>query len=102
MFPDNLRPMPLERHHEPFSHRDWHFELKHVGFKALALSQSQQMLQSSKPASVAVLLWKAVKSSQERRPLLLLRTPLNVQCSDFFPIVLEVEVFGDEIREHEQ
>src|SRR5690348_296908 len=39
MFPDNLRPMPLKRHREPFSHRDWFFELKHDGFRALAFVQ---------------------------------------------------------------
>lgn len=31
--------MPLKRHHEPFSHRDWFFELKHDGFRALAFIQ---------------------------------------------------------------
>src|SRR5436190_2974097 len=36
MFPNNLRPMPLKRHREPFSHPDWLFELKHDGFRALA------------------------------------------------------------------
>ena len=40
MFPDNLRPMPLKRYREPFSHRDWFFELKHDGFRALALVQN--------------------------------------------------------------
>lgn len=28
--------MPLRRHHKPFSHPDWLFELKHDGFRALA------------------------------------------------------------------
>ena len=32
--------MPLKRHHEPFSHRDWFFELKHDGFRALAFVQN--------------------------------------------------------------
>ena len=32
--------MPLKRHREPFSHRDWFFELKHNGFRALALVQN--------------------------------------------------------------
>ena len=39
MFPNNLRPMPLKRHREPFSHADWLFELKHDGFRALAFVQ---------------------------------------------------------------
>src|SRR5256885_16623942 len=39
MFPSNLRPMPLKRHKEPFSHADWLFELKHDGFRALAFVQ---------------------------------------------------------------
>jgi bifunctional non-homologous end joining protein LigD len=37
MFPSNLRPMPLKRHRDPFSNPDWFFELKHDGFRALAL-----------------------------------------------------------------
>jgi len=36
VFPNNLRPMPLKRHREPFSPPDWLFELKHDGFRALA------------------------------------------------------------------
>src|SRR5438477_8917018 len=40
MFPDNLRPMPLKRHREPFSHPGWLFELKHDGFRALAFVQN--------------------------------------------------------------
>src|SRR3954466_14099958 len=36
MFPNNLRPMPLKRHREPFSHPDWLYEIKHDGFRALA------------------------------------------------------------------
>lgn len=37
VFPDNLRPMPLKRHKEPFSHPDfWLFEIKQDGFRALA------------------------------------------------------------------
>jgi bifunctional non-homologous end joining protein LigD len=40
MFPDNLRPMPLKRHKEPFLHPDWLFELKHDGFRALAFVQN--------------------------------------------------------------
>lgn len=32
--------MPLKRHHDPFSHRDWFFELKHDGFRALAFIQN--------------------------------------------------------------
>jgi hypothetical protein len=39
MFP-NLRPMPLKRRREPFSHPDWLFELKHDGFRALAFIQN--------------------------------------------------------------
>jgi hypothetical protein len=40
MFPDNLRPMPLKRHREPFSSPDYFFELKHDGFRALAFVQN--------------------------------------------------------------
>jgi ATP-dependent DNA ligase len=40
MFPNNLKPMPLKRHYEPFSHPDWFFELKHDGFRALAFIQN--------------------------------------------------------------
>jgi ATP-dependent DNA ligase len=40
MFPNNLRPMPLKRHREPFSNPDWLFELKHDGFRALAFIQN--------------------------------------------------------------
>jgi bifunctional non-homologous end joining protein LigD len=40
MFPNNLRPMPLKRHHKPFLHPDWLFELKHDGFRALAFVQN--------------------------------------------------------------
>jgi bifunctional non-homologous end joining protein LigD len=29
-------PMPLRRVREPFDHRDWIFELKYDGFRALA------------------------------------------------------------------
>ena len=36
MFSTDLRPMPLKRHREPFSHPDWLFEIKHDGFRALA------------------------------------------------------------------
>jgi hypothetical protein len=36
MFPNNLRPMPLKRHREAFSHPDWLFELQHDGFRALS------------------------------------------------------------------
>jgi len=32
--------MPLKRRAEPFSHSDWLFELKHDGFRALALVQN--------------------------------------------------------------
>jgi bifunctional non-homologous end joining protein LigD len=37
VFPNNLKPMPLQRHRKPFSHPDWVFEIKHDGFRALAL-----------------------------------------------------------------
>jgi len=40
MFPNNLKPMPLKRHKEPFSHPDWLFELKQDGFRALAFVQN--------------------------------------------------------------
>ncbi len=36
MFPTNISPMPLRRHPEPSSHRDWVYEIKHDGFRALA------------------------------------------------------------------
>src|SRR3954470_11147123 len=36
MFPDNLRPMPLKRRTEPYSHPDWLYEIKHDGFRTLA------------------------------------------------------------------
>jgi ATP-dependent DNA ligase len=32
--------MPLKRHKDPFSHSDWLFELKHDGFRALALVEN--------------------------------------------------------------
>ena len=35
MFPD-VKPMELSRRAEPFDHRDWIFELKHDGFRAIA------------------------------------------------------------------
>src|SRR3954469_9785158 len=40
MLPNNLRPMPLKRQHEPFSHSDWLFEIKHDGFRALAFIEN--------------------------------------------------------------
>lgn len=42
MFPNNLKPMPLKRHREPFSRREWFFELKHDGFRALAFIQNRR------------------------------------------------------------
>jgi len=32
--------MPLKRHRQPFSHPDFSFELKHDGFRALALGEN--------------------------------------------------------------
>jgi bifunctional non-homologous end joining protein LigD len=40
MFPNNLRPMPLNRRPDPFSHPDWLYEIKHNGFRALAFIQN--------------------------------------------------------------
>jgi bifunctional non-homologous end joining protein LigD len=40
MFPDNLRPMPLKRRPDPFSHPDWLYEIKYDGFRALAFVQN--------------------------------------------------------------
>jgi bifunctional non-homologous end joining protein LigD len=40
MFPDNLRPMPLKRRPDAFSHPDGLYEIKHDGFRALAFVQN--------------------------------------------------------------
>lgn len=37
-----LRPMPLLRAPEPFDHPDWLFELKHDGFRALAIVEGHR------------------------------------------------------------
>src|SRR4051794_30199011 len=40
MFPNNLKPMPLKRRPDAFSHPDWLYELKHDGFRALAFVEN--------------------------------------------------------------
>ena len=38
----NLTPLPLQRRRDPFDHRDWLFELKLDGFRALAYVERGQ------------------------------------------------------------
>jgi ATP-dependent DNA ligase len=43
-----FQPMPLMRAADPFDHRDWLFELKHDGFRALALVEGDQCTLTSR------------------------------------------------------
>jgi len=37
----NVTPLPLQRRRDPFDHRDWLFELKLDGFRALAYVEAR-------------------------------------------------------------